>query len=569
MKKILLFFCAMFALSAAALTYNVTVPAGTNACYIAGAMNSWSQQEMTKVDDTHYTIDIADANESHAYKYCSGPGWDYVEKDANGGEIADRTYSANDVVAKWNKVYAPSAPVEKPEGDITVYLEKATAYATTYLYAWEGGNLGNWPGMVMSESETVNGVEYLKHTFVAPEKAVNIIFNDGGSNQTNDITGVNKTTFYRLNSTSGRTDVTIINAGEVVEPEAPETLVYNVTVPAGTPACYIVGKYNEWDVASAIEMTMVDETHFTVSLDNVTKSLPYKYICGRSWDYVECLANFDEKADRTYSENDVVEAWRKIPEAPGSVTYNVTVPAGTPACYIAGEMNDWTFTMMYQVDETHYTYTFDNATRAMTYKYTCGEDWAYVECQADGNDIGDRTHSDNDVVEAWKSIADAPDVPQEPETLIYNVTVPAGTPACYIAGEMTGWTFIPMMQVDETHYTMTLMGVTRAMKYKYTCGTDWAYVETHADGSDIADRKWSENDVVEAWLAIPQDGSVQGVIDNNITVYGSNGTLHINTTESVAIYNAQGVLVAVANGDTTIKLARGLYIVNNKKVLVF
>ena len=70
-------------------------------------------------------------------------------------------------------------------------------------------------------------------------------------------------------------------------------------------------------------------------------------------------------------------------------------------------------------------------------------------------------------------------------------------------------------------------------------------------------------------MAIPQDGSVQGIIDNNTTVYGSNGTLHINTTESVAIYNAQGVLVAVAHGDTTIKLARGLYIVNNKKVLVF
>ena len=120
MKKILLFFCAMFALNAMALTYNVTVPAGTNACYIAGAMNGWSQQEMTKIDATHYTIDIATASQSDAYKYCSGPGWDYVEKDANGGEIADRSYSANDVVARWNKVYEPSAPVENPEGDITI-----------------------------------------------------------------------------------------------------------------------------------------------------------------------------------------------------------------------------------------------------------------------------------------------------------------------------------------------------------------------------------------------------------------------------------------------------------------
>lgn len=573
MKKILLFFCAMFALSASALTYNVTVPAGTNACYIAGAMNNWSQQEMTMVDATHYTIDIPEANESHAYKYCSGPGWDYVEKDANGGEISDRKYSANDVVAKWNKVYEPSAPVEKPEGDITVYLEKATAYTTTYLYAWEGGNLGDWPGKAMTETETVNNVEYWKHTFVAPEKAVNIIFNDNNGNQTNDITGVNKTTFYRLNSTSGRTDVTIIEAGSVVEPETPGTLVYNVTVPAGTPTCYIVGEFNGWDAGNATKMDMVDETHYTITLDNVTKSMQYKYICGLTWDYVECLADFEEKSNRTWSENDVVEAWRNIPEAPGTLTYNVTVPAGTPACYIAGEMNGWSFSALTKIDDTHYTITFDSATRAMKYKYCCGEDWAYVEVQNDGNDVGDRTWSENDVVAAWKAIAETPDVPEEPETLIYSVTVPAGTPACYIAGEMTGWTFFPMSQVDETHYTITLMGVTKSMGYKYACGQDWQYVETRADGSDVANRKWNENDIVEAWSAIPEDNAVNSPLNNSLTIYSANGTLHINSAEAtqVAIYNTQGILVNIANvqGETAIELARGMYIVNGKKVLVF
>ena len=50
------------------ITYNVTVPAGTNACYIAGDMNSWSQVEMTKVDDTHYTLTIAEATTTMKYK---------------------------------------------------------------------------------------------------------------------------------------------------------------------------------------------------------------------------------------------------------------------------------------------------------------------------------------------------------------------------------------------------------------------------------------------------------------------------------------------------------------------
>ena len=572
MRKILLFFSAMLALTASALTYNVTVPAGTNACYIAGEMNSWSHQEMTKVDDTHYTIDIAEANEGQGYKYCSGPGWDYVEKDANGGEIENRVYSANDVVAKWNKVYEPNTVVEKPEGDITVYLEKETAYATTYLYAWEGASLGDWPGMVMTQTETVNDVVYLKHTFTAPEKAVNIIFNDGSGNQTYDITGVTKTTFYRLNGTSGKVDVTEINPGEVVNPTEPETLTYNVTVPAGTPACYIAGEMNGWSFTA---MTKVDDTHYTLTLDNVTRSMKYKYTASASWDNVEMKADgITDVQDRTYGENDIVEAWKGLSSyETETLTYNVTVPAGTPACYIAGEMNGWTFTAMTKVDDTHYTLTFNEVARGMKYKYTCGDKWDYVEVDAQGNDIQDRTYNENDVVANWKAIAEAPEEPEVPETLVYNVTVPEGTPACYIAGDMTAWTFIPMQKVDDTHYTLTLMSVTKSQQYKYTCGTSWDYVEVQADGNDVGNRTWSESDVVAAWKSIPENDSVEGINNNDMKLYGINGALYISTTKATQlnIYNTQGMLVKtiVADGEMYITLARGLYIVNNTKVVVY
>ena len=164
MKKILLFFCAMFALSAMALTYNVTVPAGTNACYIAGDMNGWSHQEMTKVDDTHYTLDIAEASETDGYKYCSGPGWNYVEKDAGGGEMSNRVYSPNDVVARWASVYDPGVEVEKPQGDISIYLQVEGAYAPANLYAWDSATSepinGAWPGTAMTTIESVEGVDY-------------------------------------------------------------------------------------------------------------------------------------------------------------------------------------------------------------------------------------------------------------------------------------------------------------------------------------------------------------------------------------------------------------------------
>ena len=99
----------------AKLTYYVEVPEGTNDCYIAGEMNGWTLTQMNKVDDRHYTIIIEGATTEHKYKYASGPDsdWKYVEVKADGSDVSDRTYNANDVVEKWKAVYDPSAPVYK------------------------------------------------------------------------------------------------------------------------------------------------------------------------------------------------------------------------------------------------------------------------------------------------------------------------------------------------------------------------------------------------------------------------------------------------------------------------
>lgn len=86
-----------------ALTYTVTVPAGTEECYIAGTMNGWAFTAMEKSITTPntFTIDIANANEAHEYKYACKKNWDYAEVNADGSSVSNRTYSANDVVVKW------------------------------------------------------------------------------------------------------------------------------------------------------------------------------------------------------------------------------------------------------------------------------------------------------------------------------------------------------------------------------------------------------------------------------------------------------------------------------------
>src|ERR1035437_7328624 len=99
MKRIFTFAIALLSMFAtlqfaSALVYNVTVPAGTFECYIAGnfpAPMNWAPTDpgakMTKVDATHYTITLANSDATMEYKYLSGPDWAYNEVGADGNNL--------------------------------------------------------------------------------------------------------------------------------------------------------------------------------------------------------------------------------------------------------------------------------------------------------------------------------------------------------------------------------------------------------------------------------------------------------------------------------------------------
>ena len=214
-----------------AVTYNVTVPAGTKACYIAGEMNSWSFTEMTKVDDTHYTLDLPSATEAMKYKYCSGPGWAYVEKDASGNEIGDRSYSAADVVAKWASVYEPSATPEEPkeEKDITVKAKVPAAWTKT-ITAWV------WPtggeGKEVTPTKEGDWYVYTEHC-----AELNIIFKNGAgwngdANQTVDMV-FSENTCIEITAGAGKANYTQVDC-EGGDP---------VVTPS---AYYVTGTFNGW-----------------------------------------------------------------------------------------------------------------------------------------------------------------------------------------------------------------------------------------------------------------------------------------------------------------------------------
>jgi predicted alpha/beta superfamily hydrolase len=271
------------------LTYNVTVPAATKACYFAGEITGWTQQVMQKTDATHYTITFAAATVTQQYKYCSGPGWAYVENTADGN---NRTFTANDIVSSWASIYDP--------------------------------------GVV------------------------------------------------------------------------PVDVKYSVTVPIGTVKCYFAGAASNWAFQ---EMQKTDASHFTITINTATPDA-YKYCSGPDWKYEELDMSDQAISNRNYSSSDVVIKWREVYNPVAGITYNVTVPTSTKGCYIAGEMNNWGFTAMNKIDETHYQLNIPAATNIQKYKYCAGPDWSYEELNADNTKVSDRSYTANDVVAKWTAVWD-------------------------------------------------------------------------------------------------------------------------------------------------------------------
>ena len=128
---------------------NVTVPVGTNECWIVGNFSDWNltnARKLNKINATNYSITMDETSflsgitkSTMVYKYLSGGGdWSYIEKSATGQEIVNRTYKTNDVVAQWALTYDPntSAIPQKINFNTTVPDNVITCYIV--------GNFNNW-----------------------------------------------------------------------------------------------------------------------------------------------------------------------------------------------------------------------------------------------------------------------------------------------------------------------------------------------------------------------------------------------------------------------------------------
>ena len=117
-----------------------------------------------------------------------------------------------------------------------VYLLKSSvpsSWSNVNIYAWDSNGtlvVGAWPGAAMSV-KNVDGKDYYYYT-VKNTASVGVIFNNG-SEQTVDLTGVTKDTYFELGGKDGNGNYTATSSGvpvaiEEVGVDAGEAVYYNL-----------------------------------------------------------------------------------------------------------------------------------------------------------------------------------------------------------------------------------------------------------------------------------------------------------------------------------------------------
>lgn len=284
MKKVFTFAIALLGLfmvqQVAALTYNVTVPAGTNACYIVGGMTGWSfNTPMTKVDATHYTIDLPNAQETDEYKYWSGPDWKYEEADAQGQPLAaNRTWQQNDVVANWKEVF------QLDERDVTIEVLAPAEVKVLYIVgAFNGWSSPSEASKMDFVSEDVNGKIFSKtvHSLDAFNMEFKFCAGPAWSYEQTD-----PSTNYKYGTTENSTAVVVNAFKAIFDPDKTGTINITAIVPAGTDSVWIMGDFLGWNMGNAMKATKNQDGTFSFAIPMVM-SIEYRLYNKPDWGYPE------------------------------------------------------------------------------------------------------------------------------------------------------------------------------------------------------------------------------------------------------------------------------------------
>jgi len=98
--------------------------------------------------------------------------------------------------------------------EITVYVHNDNNWSNMYFYTWSNNSKNAsaaWPGNKMNATTTINGKTWYYNTYAIDNEddVVNFVFNNGSGTQTVDKTGINKTTYLEITSTTSAGKYTI------------------------------------------------------------------------------------------------------------------------------------------------------------------------------------------------------------------------------------------------------------------------------------------------------------------------------------------------------------------------
>ncbi|MBR3871426.1 MAG: hypothetical protein IKJ22_01635 [Paludibacteraceae bacterium] len=170
--------------------------------------------------------------------------------------------------------------------DSQIRIEIASATSYTKVYAWYDSNselLGGWSGTLMATNGTshINGqiVKYItiSRNSVSLDKSVNIIFNNGGSSQSGNITGLKWGNIYYFDKNGGNMESKCLEPA-CETPDAPEIDESDTTCPNVNytlPTATNKGSYTQkWYNSNGTEVTspvkVSAQTKYTTKLINGT-----------------------------------------------------------------------------------------------------------------------------------------------------------------------------------------------------------------------------------------------------------------------------------------------------------
>lgn len=129
------------------VVFKTTAPEGTLQVFVIGEINDWNLEtahEMTKGADNVWSVTVNLAEGDYEYKYINARDWAYVEKDAEGAEIDNRTLTVNaqgatvnDTVATWAKLWQPEVKTLRGITDTEILVGNTAALAGAFGFVGE------------------------------------------------------------------------------------------------------------------------------------------------------------------------------------------------------------------------------------------------------------------------------------------------------------------------------------------------------------------------------------------------------------------------------------------------